>query len=584
MIPQAFVQELLNRLDIVEVVERYLPLKRAGANYVACCPFHNEKTPSFSVSPTKQFYHCFGCGAHGTAIGFVMEHQGLGFVEAVEDLARSAGMTVPEEEAHAGRKADAGLDGLADVMQCATRYYRDELKRSESAIAYLKSRGLSGEIAARFGIGYAPDGWQNLSAVFSDYPTAPALAKAGLVIDSEGGRRYDRFRDRIMFPILGNRGAVIGFGGRVLGEGEPKYLNSPETPLFEKGREIYGLFQARQAIRAAKKVLVVEGYMDVVALAQHGIDYAVATLGTATTPYHIQLLLRQTDDIVFCFDGDNAGRKAAWRALENSLEWITDGKGVGFLFLPQGEDPDSYVRQNGREDFERLLSEAQPLSQFLMRELTGRVDMHSEEGRARFLQLAKPLVEKVSAKALSLMLRKRIGELAGLSPEEVGSLVGARQAAKPAVRRAVDKRMPQSVGRLLLQLVMLQPALAAGLDRALLDTRQADMQALAELLDFVQANTPGDLKAAHILHHFESSPLQTLLLDAARNLEWEQFSDEEREQEFAAVVDKLREQVRNRESRTILAEMQGKDFKLWTPEEKRLYLEQSRRDTVSPEK
>ncbi len=582
MIPQAFVQDLLNRLDIVEVVERYLPLKRAGANYVACCPFHNEKTPSFSVSQPKQFYHCFGCGAHGTAIGFVMEHQGLGFVEAVEDLARSAGMTVPQEE-NTGRKADAGLDGLAEVMQRATRYYRDALKHSESAIAYLKNRGLSGEIAARFGIGFAPDGWQNLSAVFSDYPAAAALAKAGLVIDSEGGRRYDRFRERIMFPILSNRGAVIGFGGRVLGEGEPKYLNSPETPLFEKGREIYGLFQARQAIRAAKKVLVVEGYMDVLALAQHGIEYAVATLGTATTPYHIQLLLRQTDDIVFCFDGDNAGRKAAWRALENSLEWLTDGKGVSFLFLPQGEDPDSYVRQNGREDFERLLNEVQPLSQFLIRELTSRVDMSSEEGRARFLQSAKPLVEKVSARALSIMLRKRIGELAGLSPEELASLVGTRQPARPAAR-PVNKRMPQSVGRLLLQLVMLQPSLATGLDRALLDTRQADMQALAELLDFVQANTPGILKAAHILHHFESSPLYAPLLDAARSLEWEHFSDEEREQEFTAVVDKLREQMRNRESRTILLAMQGKDFKLWTPEEKRLYLEQSRRDTLSPEK
>ncbi|TAN80471.1 MAG: DNA primase, partial [Gallionella sp.] len=309
MIPKSFIQDLLNRLDIVDVVERYVPLKKAGANFVACCPFHNEKSPSFTVSQTKQFYHCFGCGAHGTAIGFVMEHAGLGYVEAIEELARGIGLKVPHErpaasEAHQKTGQKIAPD-LYEVMQTATRYYREQLKLSQRAIDYLKQRGLSGEIAAKFGIGYSPDGWQNLAAAFPDYQDA-ALAETGLVISVEEGKRYDRFRDRIMFPIINVRGQVIGFGGRVLDKGEPKYLNSPETPLFEKGRELYGLFQAQKAIRAGRQVLVVEGYMDVVALAQHGVEYAVATLGTATTPYHVQKLLRLAEHIVFCFDGDKA--------------------------------------------------------------------------------------------------------------------------------------------------------------------------------------------------------------------------------------------------------------------------------------
>jgi DNA primase len=297
VIPKSFIQDLLNRLDIVDVIERYLPLKKAGANYVACCPFHNEKSPSFTVSQSKQFYHCFGCGAHGTAIGFVMEHTGMGFVEAVEDLAKSVGMTVPRETGNIPQHKVA--PDLYDLMQSATRYYREQLKKTPRAIDYLKGRGLSGEVAARFGIGYAPDEWQNLRAAVPNYQDA-SLVETGLVIAGEEGKRYDRFRDRIMFPIVNVRGQVIGFGGRVLDKGEPKYLNSPETQLFEKGHELYGLFQAQKAIRAQQRVIVVEGYMDVVALAQHGVEYAVATLGTATTPHHMQKLLRLCDQIVFC--------------------------------------------------------------------------------------------------------------------------------------------------------------------------------------------------------------------------------------------------------------------------------------------
>src|SRR6478752_4661183 len=369
MIPKSFVQELLGRVDIVDVIESYLPLKRAGANLVACCPFHSEKTPSFTVSPTKQFYHCFGCGAHGTAIGFLMEHDGKSFPEAIEALARDAGVTVPHVESVGERERRAETVDLTETLLEAAKFYRARLKDAPNAIAYLKRRGLTGAVAAHFGIGYAPEGWQNLAAPFPEYDN-PQLDAAGLVIAGEGGKRYDRFRDRVMFPIHDTRGRVIGFGGRVLDAGEPKYLNSPETAVFSKGRELFGLYLARNAMRDAGRVLVVEGYMDVVALAQHGIEYAVATLGTSTTPVHAQKLFRLADLVVFCFDGDNAGRKAAWRALENTLPVLTDGKEARFLFLPDGEDPDDFVRRRGKRAFEDALAAAIPLSRYLLTELT----------------------------------------------------------------------------------------------------------------------------------------------------------------------------------------------------------------------
>ncbi|MDQ3027202.1 MAG: DNA primase, partial [Pseudomonadota bacterium] len=377
MIPQDFIQSLLGRVDIVDVVDRHVKLKKAGANFSACCPFHNEKTPSFTVSPSKQFYHCFGCGVHGNAIGFLMEYSGLAYPEAIRALAETVGMPVPEARGRPDKPGAAPAPGLAARMMDALTYYRAELKKSKVAIDYLKGRGLSGEIAARYGVGFAPDGWQNLEAVFTDYATGP-LKDTGLIIDSEAegekkSRRYDRFRNRVMFPILDARGNVIGFGGRVIGEGEPKYLNSPETPLFEKGRELYGLYQARRAIRDANQVLVVEGYMDVVALAQHGVENAVATLGTATTPFHLSKLLKLADNVVFCFDGDSAGRKAAWRALEVGLPVLADGKVVSFLFLPPEDDPDTYVRREGKEGFLQAVAAAKPLSQFLLAELASKV-------------------------------------------------------------------------------------------------------------------------------------------------------------------------------------------------------------------
>ena len=491
MIPQSFIQDLLGRVDIVEVIDRYVKLKRAGANYTACCPFHSEKSPSFTVSPTKQFYHCFGCGAHGTVVGFLMEYGGMGFVEAVKDLAQGVGMKVPDEQRsdNERRRAEQG-ETLHEILLRAAQHYRNQLKDAPQAIAYLKKRGLSGDIAKRFGIGYAPDEWQNLAAAFTDYD-GPMLASAGLVKQKEDGKRYDVFRGRIMFPIVDVRGNVIGFGGRVIGDGEPKYLNSPETPVFEKGRELYGLYQGRRAIRDAGRAVVVEGYMDVVALAQSGVEYAVATLGTATTPLHVQKLLRQTDEIVFCFDGDNAGRRAAWRALENSLALLADGKQLKFLFLPEGEDPDTYVRQHSKSAFETLLEKgAVPLSRFLINELTGRVDMSTAEGRAKCVHEAKPLLKQMQPNALRMQLVRELAEKCRLSHEEISQLceLGPAVAARPQAASARVLRNPVTpLAEQLLRLLVLSPGLALTLSaehQALLDA--PEMSPVIELIAAVR--------------------------------------------------------------------------------------------------
>ena len=513
MIPDSFKQELLHRVDIVDVIERYVPLKKGGANYLACCPFHTEKTPSFTVSPAKQFYHCFGCGAHGNAISFLIEYQGLGYIEAVKDLAESVGMKMPEFEPRV-KKTESGPD-LYAIMERACDYYREQLKNAPRAIEYLKGRGLTGKIAARFGIGYAPDGWQNLESVFPDYGDK-ALKEAGLVVDGEGGRRYDRFRDRIIFPILDQRGSVIAFGGRVLGEGEPKYLNSPETPLFEKGRELYGLAQARSAIRAAGRAIVVEGYMDVMALAQHGIESAVATLGTATSASHVQKLLRQTDEVVFCFDGDAAGRKAAWHALEVSLPNLADNKAMRFLFLPTEHDPDSFVREKGKEAFEKKLETARPLSEFFLDELKARGDMKTLEGRSRLVHEAKPLLKQISARALQLQLLKALADAAGMTQEETARLTEIRTAsgygARPAPARGIDRAAQAPVlglVRNLLQWLISRPALAKELSLDLVDQSSPEARGLVAVAEFCREN-PG-VEANIVVDHFQGTEFQRLL-------------------------------------------------------------------------
>ena len=475
MIPQTFIQDLLNRVDIVDVVGRYVQLKKGGANYMGLCPFHNEKSPSFTVSPTKQFYHCFGCGAHGTAIGFLIEYSGLGFVEAVKELAQNVGMTVPENEDRlppAQRaQAQAKSMALSEAMTRACDYYRTQLRGAQHAIAYLKGRGLTGEVAAKFGIGYAPDAWDGLREAFPDYDKAEVLVEAGLVIDKSeeqtaGRKRYDRFRDRIMFPIRNPKGQVIGFGGRVLDGGEPKYLNSPETPLFQKGSELYGLFEARASIRSAGYVLVTEGYMDVVALAQLGFPQAVATLGTACTPVHVQKLLRQTDHVIFSFDGDAAGRRAARRALDACLSHASDDKTLKFLFLPPEHDPDSYVREFGAQAFEKQVQEAMPLSQFLLNEVTGGHDLNSAEGRARVQFEAKPLLQAMPPSALRLQLVRSLAQLTHTTPAEIESLF---ELAKPVTRNRIapprsNRPPPVDLERRIMRILMAHPALARELD------------------------------------------------------------------------------------------------------------------------
>ncbi len=577
MIPQSFIQGLLNRVDIVDVIERHVPLKKAGTNYIACCPFHSEKTPSFTVSPTKQFYHCFGCGAHGSAVGFMMEYVGMDFVEAVNDLASRVGMQVPVQKKDirpgmliykdGGQDEENPSQDLFEVMNIVTRYYREQLKRSERGIAYLKERGLTGETAARFAIGYAPTGWQNLAEIFPDYQSR-ILLEVGVVSESGESKRYDRFRDRIMFPILNEKGRVVGFGGRVLEQNEPKYLNSPETPLFEKGRELYNLFTARRAIRDAERVIVVEGYMDVVVLSQHGIEYVVATLGTATTPHHVQKLLRRTDNVVFCFDGDDAGRKAAWRALENSLAQFVDGKNLGFLFLPEGEDPDSYVRKFGKDAFEELIKQALPLSMFLFQGLSEGINLQTSEGRTRLVQDAKPLLAQVVAPILALMLLKRLAELSGISQDELEGILQIRRISSSPPRGRIFRPNPISPCRWLTQVLLHDPGYVSRLDRKLLSEHgenTEEMAALVALVEFIDTHphVAENTAIPSAITYFYNSPHRALLEKAeSATLSWDNAID--LEAEFNGALTRLQEAQRKQR----MTELQNKSLSALTSDEK----------------
>lgn len=573
MIPESFIHELLNRLDVVDVIDKSVPLKKAGANYSACCPFHNEKSPSFTVSPTKQFYHCFGCGAHGTAIGFVMEYQGLSFVEAIHDLARMAGMMVPQEVRDASKPEPKVVVGLQEALQQAANYYKAELKKSQRAIDYLKARGLSGQVAAKFQIGYAPAGWQNLQSIFPQYESE-ALSVAGLVVENEQGRRYDRFRDRIMFPIHDQKGQVIGFGGRVINpEDTPKYYNSPETPLFQKGHELYGLFLARRAIRDAGRALVVEGYMDVVALAQYGVEYAVAALGTATTPYHITKLMRQTEEVVFCFDGDNAGRTAAWRAAMNALPALTDGLKLTFLFLPSEHDPDSYVREFGKEKFEAEIKVAMPLSQFILKHLSESNALQSQEDRVRLLNEAEPILQQINAPRSAMFLRKKVAELAQLSVEEMQALLKLPNLNKaPVQAKPKLTRTPLSLSKRFCLLLLMQPALVMQSDLEMANNSSAET-------DFGE----GVLLRKTIetcLTHPHSKPV-VILRELEHKVDEQMFRELERElslldetldlaQELAGARSQLQQAGVQRQGGILLASISDKPLSALTEEEKLL--------------
>ncbi len=508
------------RADIVDVIDARVPLKKAGKNFVARCPFHEEKTPSFTVSIDKQFYHCFGCGAHGTAIGFLMEYENMGFREAVEELAARAGLTVPTS-AGGGRssgKSSEPSPSLLAILQQADHFYRQQLRghpNAQIAIEYLKRRGLSGQIAADFGVGYAPDGWDNLlHALGRDDTSRELLGQAGLVVKKESGGHYDRFRSRVMFPIHDYRGRVVGFGGRTLDDGEPKYLNSPETPLFHKGRELYGLFRARDAIKREQRALIVEGYMDVVALAQFGIQHAVATLGTATTSHHLERIFRFAPEVVFCFDGDHAGRTAAWRALENALPILREGRQVSFLFLPEGEDPDSLVRKEPTAAFTQRIQEAKPLPDFLFKSLGDRFDTRRPDGRVRLAELARPLLSKLPTGSLRDLMLERLASIvpktdwAKLNRQVADTGRGRRPHAQTAARRTPSRPntpLPDSPMRRAISLLLQKPDLVQTVPNVegLKDLALPGVPLFCSLLKLARAN-PG-LTTGSILEHYRET-------------------------------------------------------------------------------
>jgi DNA primase len=521
LIPQHFIDDLIARADIVEILGARIQLKKAGREYKAVCPFHDEKTPSFTVSPAKGFYHCFGCGAHGTALGFLMEYEHLGFPDAVEALAHAMGIEVPREQS---QRPVRRHDELFDLMSKVQRYFEARLEECEAAAEYLRTRGIDDATARRFGLGYAPAGWSRLLDKFGTSREATErLLAAGLIIRKDNGSHYDRFRDRLMFPIRDSRGRVLGFGGRVLGRDEPKYLNSPETVLFHKGRELYGLYEARQALRNIDKLLVVEGYMDVVGLARHGIDFAVATLGTATTEEHLNRLFRLCDDVSFCFDGDRAGRAAAWRALETALPQVREGRQIRFVFLPEGQDPDSFVQHAGARAFEDALDRGVTLSGFLIDELSGQVDLESVDGRARLAELARPLVARIPPGVFRELLIGRLADTVGLSAAKLASLLDRDSGGNGGQRRERQLRSRRgrgrggagkpSVVRRAITLLLHHPDAAQKLDvERLGGVSRPGIDLLRDLIETVQARP--DITTAGLLerwrHRAEGRHLGTL--------------------------------------------------------------------------
>ncbi len=546
-IPQQFIDELLARVDIVDLIDTSVPLKKTGRNHSACCPFHDEKTPSFTVSQDKQFYHCFGCGAHGTAIGFLMEYERLDFLDAVRDLAAHVGMEVP----HSASSAQNDSKPLYELIQQVANFYRQQLKehpKGNQAIDYLKARSLSGDTAAEFGVGYAPPGWDTLQKYFSNDSIQP-LTATGMLIKKDNGGHYDRFRERIMFPIRDSRGRVIGFGGRVLGDDTPKYLNSPETPLFHKGRALYGLFEARQANRDIQRLLIVEGYMDVVMLAQHGIRYAVATLGTATTVEHLELMFRTTSEVVFCFDGDRAGREAANRALENTLPAMQAGRQARFLFLPDGEDPDSLVQKEGKVALEARIDTAAPLSTYLYEHLAKQVDMSNIDGQARLVELARPHLKKLPTGVFKHMMVTRLAEITRMEERTLSHLLGSNEpmttsAPRPSKQRPRGNKQGKqpSLVRQAITLLLNTPALA---------------QLEAEPQRFASLNAPGITLLIELLEMLRTSPHLTTgaVLERWREREEGRYlaklvqqenlvDNEHQEQEFRDLLQQLYRQYR----------------------------------------
>ena len=562
-IPQHFIDDLVSRIDIVEVIDKRVPLKKAGRDYQACCPFHNEKTPSFTVSPDKQFYHCFGCGAHGTAVGFLMEYERMEFVEAIEELARQAGLEVPREGGDVARSAATteGNKPLYALLEQAAGFYQQQLRSHPEAprvIAYIKERGLSGEIARDFGIGFAPPGWDSLLRALGPQQQGP-LIRTGMLVEKEGGKCYDRFRDRLMFPIRDRRGRVIAFGGRVMPGGDDKasgakYLNSPETPIFHKGRELYGLYEARQALRELPRLLVVEGYMDVVALAQFGVRYAVATLGTAVTPEHLDKLFRQTSEVVFCFDGDRAGRDAAWRGLENALPHLQDGRSLRFMFMPDGEDPDTLIRRIGSEAFTELVVSAQPLDDFLLEQFKQRVDLSQLDGQAKLVELSRPLLGKLPEGVYRHKLLERLASLAQLPVQTLQAMLKGQtasvhpnaprpQSARPRSGALRPGRQAPSHVRHAISLLLQRPQLAALVQEPaqLAPLRLPGIALLLEMLELLHRQP--NLSTSALLERWRGREEERHLATLAGHELLLDAEQDDLEQEFCGAIAGLQRQL-----------------------------------------
>ena len=564
-IPEKFIDDLLSRVDIIDVIDARVPLKKAGRDFKACCPFHEEKTPSFTVSQSKQFYHCFGCGKHGSAIGFLMDYEHMSFPEAVRDLAQRAGVEVPHSTSFAPDNKPDVSAALLDGLSQADLFYRRMLRehpQAQEAIDYLKRRGLTGEIAADFGLGFAPDGWDNLlKAVGNDDGARETLQAAGLLVKKDGGGFYDRFRNRVMFPIHDHRGRLIGFGGRVLDKGEPKYLNSPETPLFHKGRELYGLYRARDALKRAGRALVVEGYMDVVALAQFGLDYAVATLGTATTRDHLERLFRYVPEVVFCFDGDRAGREAAWRALENALPVLHEGRQLSFLFLPDGEDPDTLVRKEGAEGLEARLKTALPLPEYFFQHLGAQVDLSRLDGRARLVELARPYLSKLRPGALHQLMLVRLAELSRLPVVDIARLLEGSGRPVAAVARRPSRSAPggqrPSLLRSAIALLLQNPGLSRlaanpGEFQVLAGRPGAGAELFLDLLNLLKDRP--DLNTGSIIEHYRDSEHQHSLAKLAAWEHPERSGDVEAE--FRGVLAQLQREARRAQTERLMSKEQ----------------------------
>lgn len=510
LIPQNFIDDLISRSDIVEVINARVPLKRKGKEFTACCPFHNEKTPSFTVSENKQFFYCFGCHAKGNVIGFLMDYEHMSYVDAIETLAADAHLDVPHEDNGRANRKSEDKQPLYDILRQASELFQQQLKSTERAVEYLKKRGLSGEIAKRFKIGYAPDGWDFLiSHLGKSKDHLLALSKTGLIVNKDNNKTYDRFRDRIIFPITDQRGRIIGFGGRILDQGEPKYLNSPENVVFHKGFELYGLYETKQALRKIERIIVVEGYMDVVALAQSGIDYAVASLGTATTTEQIQKTFRTTHEIIYCYDGDNAGKKAAWRALENTLSVIRDGMIAKFLFLPEKEDPDTMVRQEGKEAFEQRIRNATTLSEFLFSHLKAEADLSTKEGKAQLASRANKLIEKMHNSLFKDLLIEELSSLVGLSQQHLESKISSANKKNAPVQKPARPVRGQQVQnnktRIAIALLLQNPTLASQ-HKVPENFKQAftkGLPLLYELQKTIESNT--EISAAALLERFRDS-------------------------------------------------------------------------------